>query len=169
MLPADVAIATTEGTRDPRPSVAATLAADPRVMAEAALEMGRRRWPAGLAWALWVLTLLGLATTAWLDQLLRQALGHVGQAGVVLDDQLDLASGDRVAVLREPQLHAVLDLLAVSREWAGHRQDESDLQRIGGLRGKRYARCERGDAEFVPLSPETTHLLEPLTTTSGHR
>ncbi len=28
---------------------------------------------------------------------------------------------------------------------------------------------ERGDAEFVPLSPETTHLLEPLTTTSGHR
>jgi fatty-acyl-CoA synthase len=28
---------------------------------------------------------------------------------------------------------------------------------------------ERGDAEFVPLSPDTTHLLEPLTTTSGHR
>jgi hypothetical protein len=33
----------------------------------------RRWWPGGLAWALWVLTLLGLATTAWLDQLLRQA------------------------------------------------------------------------------------------------
>jgi len=32
-----------------------------------------RWWPGGLAWALWVLTLLGLATTAWLDQLLRQA------------------------------------------------------------------------------------------------
>jgi hypothetical protein len=30
------------------------------------------RW-AGLAWALWVLTLLGLAATAWLDALLRQA------------------------------------------------------------------------------------------------
>jgi hypothetical protein len=30
------------------------------------------RW-AELAWALWVLTLLGLAATAWLDQLLRQA------------------------------------------------------------------------------------------------
>ena len=32
-----------------------------------------RWWPGELAWALWVLTLLGLATTAWLDQLLRQA------------------------------------------------------------------------------------------------
>jgi hypothetical protein len=32
-----------------------------------------RWWPGGQAWALWVLTLLGLATTAWLDQLLRQA------------------------------------------------------------------------------------------------
>jgi hypothetical protein len=33
----------------------------------------RRRWPDGLPWTLWVLTLLGLATTVWLDQLLRQA------------------------------------------------------------------------------------------------
>jgi hypothetical protein len=32
-----------------------------------------RWWPGGLAWALWAVTLLGLATTAWLDQLLRQA------------------------------------------------------------------------------------------------
>ena len=32
-----------------------------------------RRWPAGLAWALWALTLLGLAATVWLDRLLRQA------------------------------------------------------------------------------------------------
>jgi hypothetical protein len=32
-----------------------------------------RWWPDGLPWTLWVLTLLGLAATAWLDQLLRQA------------------------------------------------------------------------------------------------
>jgi hypothetical protein len=32
-----------------------------------------RRWPGVLAWALWVLTLLGVPATAWLDQLLRQA------------------------------------------------------------------------------------------------
>jgi hypothetical protein len=32
-----------------------------------------RWWAAGLAWTLWVLTLLGLAAAARLDQLLRQA------------------------------------------------------------------------------------------------
>jgi hypothetical protein len=32
-----------------------------------------RWWPAGLAWALWALALLGLAAVAWLDRLLRQA------------------------------------------------------------------------------------------------
>ena len=32
-----------------------------------------RRWPAWLALALWALTLLGLAATAWLDHLVRQA------------------------------------------------------------------------------------------------
>ena len=32
-----------------------------------------RWWPAGLAWALWVLTLLSLAATAWFDHLLDQA------------------------------------------------------------------------------------------------
>jgi hypothetical protein len=32
-----------------------------------------RWWPAGLAWALWTLTVLGLVATAWLDRLLRRA------------------------------------------------------------------------------------------------
>jgi hypothetical protein len=32
-----------------------------------------RWWPAGLAWALWVLAVLGLGATAWLDHLMRQA------------------------------------------------------------------------------------------------
>jgi hypothetical protein len=32
-----------------------------------------RWWPAGLAWALWALAILGLALVAWLDHLLRQA------------------------------------------------------------------------------------------------
>jgi hypothetical protein len=31
-----------------------------------------RWWPAGLAWALWVLALLGVATIPWFDHLLRQ-------------------------------------------------------------------------------------------------
>jgi hypothetical protein len=34
-----------------------------------------RWWPAGLAWALWALILVGLAVTYWLDELLRQS-GH---------------------------------------------------------------------------------------------
>jgi hypothetical protein len=32
-----------------------------------------RRWPAGLAWALWVLTMLCVVVIAWLDHRLRQA------------------------------------------------------------------------------------------------
>jgi hypothetical protein len=32
-----------------------------------------RRWPAGLAWALWALAMLSLATVPWLDSLSRQA------------------------------------------------------------------------------------------------
>jgi hypothetical protein len=32
-----------------------------------------RWWPAGLAWTLWALGMLGLAAVPWLDRLLRQA------------------------------------------------------------------------------------------------
>lgn len=32
-----------------------------------------REWPAGLAWALWALAMLVIATMLWLDHLLRQA------------------------------------------------------------------------------------------------
>ena len=42
-------------------------------MADAEPPAAPRRWPAGLAWALWALTLLGWLATAWLDRLLRQA------------------------------------------------------------------------------------------------
>jgi hypothetical protein len=48
-------------------------------MSSAAGKAWPRSWPAGLAWALWALTLLGLAATFWLDELLRQA-GHPGLA-----------------------------------------------------------------------------------------
>jgi len=39
----------------------------------AARETRPRRWPGAAAWALWALTMLGLAVGAWLDHLLRQA------------------------------------------------------------------------------------------------
>jgi hypothetical protein len=37
-----------------------------------AVRLGRGRWPARLAWALWLVIALGWAATAWLDGLLRQ-------------------------------------------------------------------------------------------------
>ena len=42
-------------------------------LTQAARAAGPRWWPAGLAWALWTLTVLGLVATAWLDRLLRRA------------------------------------------------------------------------------------------------
>ncbi len=42
-------------------------------MSAAAREARPRRWPGVAAWALWALTMLGLAVGAWLDHLLRQA------------------------------------------------------------------------------------------------
>ena len=34
---------------------------------------GRIAWPAGLAWALWLLNMVALAVVPWMDRLLRQA------------------------------------------------------------------------------------------------
>jgi hypothetical protein len=34
---------------------------------------GDRRWPAGLAWALWALAMLGIAAVLWFDYLMRRA------------------------------------------------------------------------------------------------
>src|SRR5918996_699928 len=40
----------------------------------AAVRPARTRWrPAGLAWALWALAMLGLAAVSWFDHLLREA------------------------------------------------------------------------------------------------
>jgi hypothetical protein len=63
------------------------------------------------------------------DQLLRQALADVasGAGAVVLDDQLDLAPAEGVAVGGQVELDAVLDLLAVRGEWPRHRQHQPDL------------------------------------------
>ena len=47
-----------------------------------------RWWPAGLAWTLWVLVVLGLAAGFWLEVLLRRA----GRP-----DPLDTAVGPTVA------------------------------------------------------------------------
>src|SRR5215208_2147050 len=76
-----------------------------------------RSWPAGLAWALWTLTVLGLVATAWLDRLLRQAgapeLAPLG-AGVVAPILAAVSAATVGAVLasRRPR-HPVGWLLVV--------------------------------------------------------
>ena len=67
-----------------------------------------------------------------------------GDAGVVLDDQLDLAAGDGVAVLRHVELDRGLDLPAGGGRLAGHRQDQADLEGLAGLRQGAQGRA--GDA-----------------------
>jgi hypothetical protein len=64
-----------------------------------------RRWPAALAWALWVLALLSLAAVAWIDHLLRRA------------GQPDLAVVD-VAAMPVPAVHlgvATVGVVVASR------------------------------------------------------
>ena len=45
----------------------------PAPVTSTARRVSPRRWPAGLAWALFALALLVLASLAWLDRLIRQA------------------------------------------------------------------------------------------------
>jgi hypothetical protein len=45
----------------------------PRSIEVTGVRLAWFRWPAVLAWALWALTMLGLAVLPWLDRLLRQA------------------------------------------------------------------------------------------------
>ena len=66
-------------------------------------------------------------------QLLRHALGEIGRrAGRVLDDELDLLAGDRVAVRLHVRAHAVRDLTAVGRERPRHLHHDADLDRLLG-------------------------------------
>src|SRR5262249_34888974 len=77
------------------------------------------------------------------DQLLRQALGVVGHAGVVLDDQIDLLAADGRAVLVHVLLDAGLHLLADRGEPAGERQHQADLGVVLG-NGATRRQCARG-------------------------
>ena len=67
-----------------------------------------RWWPAGLAWTLWALGMLGLAAVTWLDRLLRQAgrpdlvLWTAGSAGEVLAI-VSALSGGLVLAARRPR------------------------------------------------------------------
>jgi hypothetical protein len=59
---------------------------------------GGRRWPVRLAWALWLLVLLGVAATAWLDRLLRQA-GLAQEAWLVASNSPELVAAVTAATV----------------------------------------------------------------------
>jgi hypothetical protein len=58
----------------------------------------RRVQPGGLAWALWLLVLLGVAATAWLDRLLRQA-GLAQEAWLVASNLPELVAAVTAATV----------------------------------------------------------------------
>jgi hypothetical protein len=62
----------------------------------------RRWWLAGLAWALWTLSMLGIAASLWFDHLLRQA----GRADLVQPNTIGLAW--LLALVSAPTVGAVL-------------------------------------------------------------
>ena len=68
------------------------------------------------------------------DEVLGEALGHVGRAGIVLDLEDDLLAGDRVAMELDVEIGARLLLLAGGRLLAGHRHDQADGHDVVGER-----------------------------------
>jgi len=62
----------------------------------------RRWWPAGLAWALWALAMLGIVASLWFDHLLRQT----GRADLVQPNAIGLAW--LLALVSAPTVGAVL-------------------------------------------------------------
>src|SRR5919198_1422786 len=124
-------------------------AARTMVVTPAGRAAGLRWWPAGRAWALWALAILGLLVTAWLDHLLRQA----GRPDLAQETALDVPavlvvlSGTTVgAVLasRRPDhpvgwLLLALGLLMASLTVAQGYADYGFWARPGALPAARFA------------------------------
>jgi hypothetical protein len=77
-------------------------AARAMTLTQAARVARPRWWPAGVAWALWVLAMLGIAAVTWLDRLLRQA-GRADLALWTAD-----AAGEVLATVSAATVGAVL-------------------------------------------------------------
>jgi hypothetical protein len=83
------------------------------------------------------------------DQILGEALCRVRRRRIVLDDELDLAAGDGVAVLLQVDLGTVDRGLSGGVEGARHRPDQAELEDLLGRRrtrqgGERHEARERG-------------------------
>ena len=76
------------------------------------------------------------------DELLREPLGIVGHASVVLDQELDVLAGDRCSSLLQEHSDRGIGLPSGRLERTGHRQDCPDPYAVLGKR-RRAAACER--------------------------
>jgi len=117
-----------------------------------------RWWPAGLAWALWVLAMLGFPVIFWLDRLLREA-GRpdlVSLDAVAIPYLLALVSAATVGAVvasRRPRhpvgwLLLALGLSVTSSGFADQYAFYGLLARPGAVPAARYA-AVYGDASFV--------------------
>src|SRR5262249_20464164 len=95
------------------------------------------------------------------QKLLRDALGDIGNAAIILDDELDLLAGDGVALLLDVELGACRHLLADGGELAGHRDDQPDFD--GLLRSGRPER-QGEDARGKTCDKSLMHRFLPLHT-----
>ena len=82
-------------------------------------------------------------------QLLRQALGDVGHAGVVLQDQFNLFAGHRIAVLRHVKPRCRLDLPAGAGLLTGHRQNQANLEGVALRTGACAGQRQRGQGRSL--------------------
>ena len=61
-------------------------------------------------------------------QLLRNALGDIRRAGVVLHNQFHFFASNHVAVLRHVKFGSGFNLFARRSKWAGHGQDQANFE-----------------------------------------
>ena len=88
------------------------------------------------------------------QQLLRSAFGRVrGHAGVVLEYQLHLATGNLAAVLLKVHARATLDLLTIRGVRTAQGQHHADLEGFGRQRG--HTEIYRGAEYRVDFLPKT--------------
>ena len=92
------------------------------------------------------------------DQFLRQTLGNVGDAGVVLDDDFNRLARNLGAMLGHIGFHAGFELAAGGGLLAGHGKDQADLHGFLSQGGKSR---ERDGAGGEALQNLFAHFFTP--------
>ncbi len=90
------------------------------------------------------------------DHFLSDALGIVGNASVVTNDQFDLLAGDHIAVLRDVKIGGRGDFTAYRARGAGHRCDNADLYDVL-RRCTGDAQCDRRNRQTAGDEILVTH------------